>query len=242
MSFDVQLLELLNQFARSAPALDVVITFITRSYLFKGAVMMTFVWWGWFRDHPDQVRHRQYLMSVLFAALATLITARLMAMALPHRTRPMHDLSVDMELPVGMPPMLPGWSSFPSDHAALFGCLATGMFLVSRRAGWIATAYCVLLILLPRVYNGLHYPSDLIAGYAIGALFVFLCSREFIMERMLRPVYHWFMQRPGLWYPLLFLFSYEVATLFDDLRQLGKMIYLIVDHFMLGDGSVRSAE
>ena len=227
MNLDVQLLESLNQFARMAPSVDVIVTLVTRSYVFKGGVMMCFVWWGWFRTHPDQERHRQALMSVLFAALATLIAARVLALTLPHRIRPMHDMSVDMELPTGMPPILPGWSSFPSDHAALFGCLATGMFLVSRRAGWLASIYCVTVILLPRVYNGLHYPSDLLAGYGLGVLCVFLASREACMRTVVRPVYTWFMQRPGLWYPLLFFISFQIATLFDDLRNLAELIYKI---------------
>lgn len=241
-NIDVQLLESLNQFARAAPTLDVTISLITHSYLFKGGVMMAFLWWAWFRRHPDQQRHRQAIMSVLSAALVSLAIARALALTLPHRMRPMHDASVAMELPVGMAPMMQGWSSFPSDHAALFGCIATGMFLVSRRAGWLATGYCLLFIMLPRVYNGLHYPSDVLAGYTIGALSVFIASREAMMHHLLRPMYHWFMHRPGLWYPLFFLLSFEMANQFDDLRQAGKLLSLILERWMQGNSNITTVE
>jgi len=211
------------------PVLDVVIVFITRSYLFKGGVMMTFLWWGWFRPGPDQERKRLALMSVLFAALVTLLAARLLALTLPHRVRPMQDAAVDMVLPIGMAPMLQGWSSFPSDHAALFGCLASGMFLVSRRAGWLASAYCFFIILLPRVYTGLHFPSDILVGYGLGTFMTWSVSRRRPMERCIRPAFAWFMARPQVWYPLFFLVSYEIATLFDDVRNLGTLVYRIID-------------
>ncbi|MCB1855583.1 MAG: phosphatase PAP2 family protein [Pseudomonadales bacterium] len=233
MYTDTQLVEALNQFARSAPSIDVLIVFITHSYLFKGGVMMTFLWWGWFRPDPEQERHRQLLMSVLLAALAAMTAARVLAWALPHRLRPMHDVAVDMVLPIGMPPAaLTGWSSFPSDHAALFGCLACGMFLVSTRAGLLATGYCVVVIMLPRVYTGFHYPSDLLAGFLLGALSTWLVSREVVLQRIIQPAYAWFVQRPGLWYPLFFLLSYQIVTLFDDVRNLGALCYMIVERVL----------
>lgn len=242
MSLDIQLVESLNQFARSVPPIDVLVVFITHSYLFKGGVMMTFLWWGWFRDHPDQERQRQLLMSVLFAALASLVAARALAWALPFRTRPINDPAVDMVLPIGMPPAaLSGWSSFPSDHAALFGCLASGMFLVSKRAGAAATAYCIAVIMLPRVYCGFHYPSDLVAGYLLGALLTWIISREAAMQRIVRPVYGWFESRPGLWYPLLFLLSYLIVTLFDDVRNFGTLCYMILERLLAGNHAIINA-
>jgi len=240
MEIDILLLESLNQFARNAPVTDVLISFITHSNLFKGAVMMGFFWFGWFMSQPDQEQKRKALLSTLFAAVATLITARALALTLPHRLRPMHDSSVDMELPVGMAPQLAGWSSFPSDHAALFGCLASGMFLVSRRMGWLATAYCLLAIMLPRVYSGLHYPSDLLAGFMMGAAYTWIFSRNVVVTGAVQPVYDWCVRRPALFYALLFLISYSIATLFNDLRNLGDLVMIIIDRFFQNDSSIKA--
>ncbi len=235
MSVDIYLVEAINQFARTFPTFDVIVATVTHTYLFKGGVMMIFLWWGWFRESPSQDHDRQALLATLMACFASLVTARVLALSLPHRLRPMHDGAVDMVLPIGVPPgSLTGWSSFPSDHAALFGCIASGMFLVSRKAGVFATLYCITMIMLPRVYTGLHYVSDLLAGYTLGTAFVWLASRGVFFERVVRPVYVWFMNRPGLWYPLFFLVSLQIVTLFDELRILGALALMIVQKSMTG--------
>ncbi len=58
--------------------------------------------------------------------------------------------------------------SFPSAHAANWFALATVAFLFYRRSAWfmfpLATA-----IAFSRVYNGVHYPSDVTAGAVLGA-------------------------------------------------------------------------
>jgi undecaprenyl-diphosphatase len=71
--------------------------------------------------------------------------------------------------------------SFPSGHAlfaaSFFGGLA---ILLSgrvhsrllRTAVWVATISLILLIGLSRVYLGVHYPSDVLAGYAAATIWV----------------------------------------------------------------------
>jgi undecaprenyl-diphosphatase len=62
---------------------------------------------------------------------------------------------------------------FPSDHAVMAGAVAAGLVLVSRTLGWIATA-AAILIAFARVYIGVHYPQDVLAGLALGAVVVLL--------------------------------------------------------------------
>jgi undecaprenyl-diphosphatase len=63
----------------------------------------------------------------------------------------------------------PADNSFPSDHAAIAGALAVGTLWVARRWG-IAAVLVAVLLGFARVYAGMHYPLDVIAGLAIGAL------------------------------------------------------------------------
>ena len=61
-----------------------------------------------------------------------------------------------------------GWS-FPSNHAANAAALTTALGYGFRRS----LVYCVPLVLavgVSRIYLGLHYPSDVAAGYAVGAV------------------------------------------------------------------------
>jgi membrane-associated phospholipid phosphatase len=67
--------------------------------------------------------------------------------------------------------------SFPSGHAAnsalIYGTLALMTFTSLKGAAkWVATSALVLLIVLiafSRIYTGAHWPSDALAGLALGA-------------------------------------------------------------------------
>ena len=76
---------------------------------------------------------------------------------------------------------LPISPSFPSGHAlyaaSVFGGLA--VLLAARVRSrlleiviWLIALSLILLVGLSRVYLGVHYPSDVMAGYAIGSVWV----------------------------------------------------------------------
>lgn len=83
--------------------------------------------------------------------------------------------------------------SFPSGHAslslALYGFIA---FLVWKHASHqrtLAVAVVIVLVGLigfSRLYLGVHYASDVLAGYAVGAAFLFAGIR--ISERLSRSI------------------------------------------------------
>lgn len=62
---------------------------------------------------------------------------------------------------------------FPSDHAVMAGAVAAGLYFVSRLLGWVAAA-AAIVIAFARVYIGVHYPQDVLAGLALGAVVVLL--------------------------------------------------------------------
>jgi undecaprenyl-diphosphatase len=76
---------------------------------------------------------------------------------------------------------LPSSNSFPSGHAffaaSFFGGLAalvTGRIQsrALRAAVWVTAAVLSLLVGLSRVYLGVHYPSDVLAGFAAAIIWV----------------------------------------------------------------------
>jgi undecaprenyl-diphosphatase len=91
-----------------------------------------------------------------------------------HRPRPAWDLPILIAR---------GWS-FPSGHA-MGSLVAYGMlvYLIVRTMGHarrrLALAGCalvlVLLIGLSRMYLGVHYFSDVVAGYAAGTVWLTAC-------------------------------------------------------------------
>jgi undecaprenyl-diphosphatase len=64
---------------------------------------------------------------------------------------------------------LPSTYSFPSGHAAVSFACATVLALAVPRLRWPLYALATL-IAFSRVYVGVHYPFDVIAGAAIGVL------------------------------------------------------------------------
>ncbi len=62
---------------------------------------------------------------------------------------------------------------FPSDHAVALGAAVVGLWSVRRTAGIVAMIVA-LSVCFARVYVGVHYPVDVVAGLALGALVALL--------------------------------------------------------------------
>jgi undecaprenyl-diphosphatase len=122
------------------------------------------------------------------------------------------------------PQSLIHWSSFPSDHAVLFFALAVGIFHVSRRWGWVALAHATVLIAVPRVYLGIHWFTDILAGTALGIVLGLVGMRAPIVRQVQRVLDALFARYPALCYAALFVLTYLIATLFDDARYIGSVL------------------
>jgi len=70
----------------------------------------------------------------------------------------------------------PGGWSFPSQHAAFTFTAATTTVLANRILGWIAFIFAAL-VAYSRVYLGVHYWSDVIAGAIIGSVIAYGVDR-----------------------------------------------------------------
>ena len=59
--------------------------------------------------------------------------------------------------------------SFPSMHAALSFALAGASFFWSKRAGYLTLLFATM-VLISRVYIGVHFPIDVLVGALIGSI------------------------------------------------------------------------
>jgi undecaprenyl-diphosphatase len=216
--FDLQVELFLNPFVNRFHAFDWVML-RSDGYL-KGVVIMLLAWYALFEPHGEgRFRQRsELLLGSTLLSMAAIVAARGLAILLPFRVRPIGSPALDFHLPTGASLRMLGWSSFPSDHAVLFFTIATGIFFVSRPLGGLALAWVASVICFPRLYLGLHWPTDILAGAALGVSIAQIAGIPAFREWVRQVTSRWHRDQPGLFFASLFLLSYEISTLFDNVR------------------------
>jgi undecaprenyl-diphosphatase len=205
--------------AAQHPAVTWFFSLLASSYFFRGQVMILMFFWVWFYPDPEKRTRRQVLISTVVACVLALAIGRVLVSSFPVRLRPNDNPAFHFTVPAFSSPHRPE-SSFPSDHATLFIALATGILLASRRLGALAFAYAVALICFPRLWLGFHFLSDLLAGAFLGAGLVLLFNWQKLRSAIAGPLCALLEARPQVFYTALFLFSYQVAQMFDPTREL----------------------
>lgn len=181
---------------------------------YSGVLLTAVIWSCWFATDTDESRSR------ILVGLATTFCAGTISRWLQHilsvHPRPFYDRTIDFRIPAELQQSLNTWNSFPSDHATVFGALVTLAYLTRfKYTFWLAIFMAI--VELPRIYLGAHYTSDLIAGAALGTMSMWLAQRPPILS-LCRPALNWERRSPASFYPVAFFVSYQVATLFADIR------------------------
>jgi undecaprenyl-diphosphatase len=165
-AWDVELFRLIN--GAHLPWLDPVMAGISSKALWIPAYALA-AWWIWRREGARG-------LALTLAAAALLITLSdqtasglLKPWAARYRPcRPEAGLPFTVHTVEGR---CGGAYGFASSHAANFFALAAWLSGRIRKRGFRLAAYAAaLLVAWSRVYLGVHYPGDVVAGAAIGLL------------------------------------------------------------------------
>ncbi len=220
---------MVNQIASHNGVLNDLLHGASESFFLTSALLTALAWCCWFSNNAKDAREQQLLG--FGAVLMTCVLSRLLQVSFPVRLRPMHDVASGFQPLPGIDPALAAhWDSFPSDHAAVFFALVTVIWLRSRWLGLLALV-SALYGVLPRIYFGLHYLSDVTAGAVLGVAFVLMFER-FGPRTLAHRGVGCEQRLPGLFYGVAFPVTFEVATLFDDIRQAGRGVPAVLKTFL----------
>ncbi|KJY46439.1 membrane protein [Streptomyces sp. NRRL S-444] len=171
---DVSLLYDINGLARHAPdGVDRAVGLVS-AYGIPLALVLLVLWcWHGARRQEESTAAESFAALVwapIAAALALLVNVPLRAFV--GRPRPFAEHS---GLDVLAPYAGAGDFSFVSGHAALAMALGVGLFIANRRLGLIGIGLA-LAEGVCRVYLGVHYPTDVIGGFALGTAIVLVLA------------------------------------------------------------------
>ena len=205
--------------------MDRLIAFLASNALLKGGVIAALFYWSWF-SYAAYSRERNILLITLVSTPIIILMARLLALNLPFRVRPLNDEDLNFILPFGVSGKgYESWSSFPSDHAVLYFAVAVGIFAASKRLGVIAILYTLIFIGLPRIYLGYHFPSDILGGFVIGGGLILTSTYFLASSSITTRINAWTEKYPGAFYALFFLITFQIATLFFHLRTIALILF-----------------
>ena len=152
--WDFQMFQLINHLAVSDAFLNPMMEFLSQDgeYLF---FLVVIVYW-FLRTKSN----RRMVIEGLAAASVALGINAIIGLVL-YRNRPFVDHHV-IQLIKHV-----ANASFPSDHATGAFVIAISIWIWRKRDGWIWILLAAT-ISLSRVWTGVHYPSDVVAGMIIG--------------------------------------------------------------------------
>jgi len=215
----------INAYAHRHAVLDRAMHALTTRDLLQGVPFIALIWFLWFDTEDATIRAR--LLAGTVAAALTGVASRMLQLTLPTHVRPLHDPALHFVLPFGVEPeALNHFNSFPSDHGAVFFALCAVVWRIRPRLGAAAFLWA-MIVDFARVYEGYHFPSDLIGAIGLALLVLALFENAHGWNVTRRIVSFEGTRRPWF-YMLAFVITFQVATLFDDVRQLGRGFTAVV--------------
>ncbi|MBV9653314.1 MAG: phosphatase PAP2 family protein [Acetobacteraceae bacterium] len=221
---DRPLAEAINAVAGQNYSLDMIFYDLDHYNLFSGTLILALIWGCWFGTDVPEEQARIFVGTLLAFPVGML--SRFLQHTLITHPRPYYDPALGFHPPLTMPAEpLNTWNSFPSDHATVFGALALVIILQRPKLTWFIVPWFVLLE-SARVYMGAHYPSDLIGGTALGAAAIFASRAPWFTALAAEPL-RWSRSSPALFYGAAFFVTYQVSTLFSEVRFMAGGVTLL---------------
>jgi undecaprenyl-diphosphatase len=171
MALDLQLFRLINNLAGRNAFLDSLARLLVNEYFLTTTMALILViFWFEGQDRDRRERNQSAILRAIIALFVANIVLKLCNL-IYFRPRPFVNHEVNLLF------YHPTDSSFPSNPATVGFSVATAIWLHNRRLGASLLALATLFG-LSRIYCGVHYPLDIIAGALLGALSAYLVVKK----------------------------------------------------------------
>lgn len=221
VNYDTEISRNLINFMSSNPRLHYILYTIANSDEVKGVISALVFWYLWFDKRQENSERRYTLLAMALSTSVAIFIGIVLAQVLPFRDRPRADPDVAGDKVV-QTQFFEEWSSMPSDHAVMFFAIATGFFLVSRKAGMVALFHAAVVVCLPRILIGFHYASDILIGGLIGITASLVVTPLF--SKLLKGISFISRTPERFIYMLIFLITFSFATMFNSIRSVGEIM------------------
>jgi membrane-associated phospholipid phosphatase len=124
--------------------------------------------------------------------------------------------------------------SFPSDHAGFFIVISLGIWLASRRLGWLALAWTFLVVLAGKMIGAQHTPLDIAAGAAVAvaelALIQYVTRKYFSgwLDKIAALTFRY----NALASALIFVVAFEVSSTMTHVRAFLALVVAVKRHML----------
>ncbi|MHC5218317.1 undecaprenyl-diphosphatase [Enterococcus sp. LJL128] len=174
-TIDNEVFRSINNLAGRNDVLDYLGIFISKYTIF---ILAAFLIFQWFYKRQDSSYRKVLILSLL-----TFIVAEILAKGLgqlyehlqPFAVLPNVNQLIEKEVN----------NSFPSDHTVLFFSILTPLFLYSGRKGKVLCFFSALLVGISRIFVGVHYPSDVVAGGLLAIAVGILIYRSLFSSKIM---------------------------------------------------------
>jgi membrane-associated phospholipid phosphatase len=261
-----QLLLLVNGLAGRSWLFDNIVAFFQENDLAKAGVIgccFLAAWYGGKSADGTNAR-RKILITTLIAAVFVITTTKVLShtIFLPRpeiQSQKIYRLEGDQlvemkRMPVRIPldegsqkdyrALLAGdvdssdLGSFPSDHAGFFIAISLGIWLASRRLGWLALGWTVFVILAGKMIGGHHTPLDILAGASVAiaevAIIQYVVRTRF--KGLLDKLAGLTIRYSALSSATVFLVAFEVSSTMIHIRAFLGLLAAMRRHVLFGIG------
>jgi len=177
MALDLWLFQLINGLAGKVAALDHLMRILVNDYFLPtGMCLVAIAMWFEGASPEERTRNQRGAMQAALAlGLANLLLKTVNLFYFRERPFVHHQVNLLFYHPTD--------SSLPSNAAAIGFSIATAVWLHNRRFG-LALYILAALFGFARIYCGVHYPLDILAGASVGA---FAAGLLYLATPILRP-------------------------------------------------------